>query len=374
MAARKRIAARRNWPDNTYQNTQGHYWFRNPQTKLTYGLGSDQKKAFAQARAANAELERRKGEVQLIQRIDGGGDALSDWIDIYGPKQKGAPSTLASMNSYLRAFKAAPFGKHSIALITPKEIAEYLREAQVVRGETSAYAMRARLSDIFRAAIEEGRLEPGKNPVESVFKPKPVVMRERLTLDDFKAILAVSEADDPNFCWFSNAMLLALVTGQRREDIKQMQFNQVKDGFLWIEQSKGREGNKSKVRIPLDLRLDAIGMTVEDVIKRCRDKVLSKYMIHQVGRQRASVPGNPLSTAALSWAFQRMRDLAKLKTTAGKTPPSFHEIRSLTARLYTDQYSAELAQALLGHKTANMTALYRDSRGREWTEVNPKAG
>ena len=53
----------------------------------------------------------------------------------------------------------------------------------------------------------------------------------------------------------------------------------------------------------------------------------------------------------------------------GKTPPTFHEIRSLAARLYGDEFGAEFAQALLGHKTAQMTALYRDSRGRERDEV-----
>ena len=53
----------------------------------------------------------------------------------------------------------------------------------------------------------------------------------------------------------------------------------------------------------------------------------------------------------------------------GKTAPTFHEIRSLSARLYGDEFGAEFAQALLGHKSAQMTELYRDARGREWAEV-----
>ena len=39
----------------------------------------------------------------------------------------------------------------------------------------------------------------------------------------------------------------------------------------------------------------------------------------------------------------------------------------VSARLYTDQ--GINAQALLGHKTADMTAVYRDTRGAEWVEV-----
>jgi hypothetical protein len=41
MAARRRIASRRNWPDNLYKNSKGYYWFRHPETKATYGLGRD---------------------------------------------------------------------------------------------------------------------------------------------------------------------------------------------------------------------------------------------------------------------------------------------------------------------------------------------
>jgi integrase len=54
-------------------------------------------------------------------------------------------------------------------------------------------------------------------------------------------------------------------------------------------------------------------------------------------------------------------------------PPTFHEIRSLAIRLYSDEYGAEFAQALVGHKSSVMTDLYRDNRGREWTEVKLKA-
>lgn len=63
----------------------------------------------------------------------------------------------------------------------------------------------------------------------------------------------------------------------------------------------------------------------------------------------------------------RTADLTGITWAEGKTPPSFHEIRSLAARLYNDQGID--AQALLGHKSADMTAVYRDTRGAEWTEV-----
>jgi integrase len=76
------------------------------------------------------------------------------------------------------------------------------------------------------------------------------------------------------------------------------------------------------------VRLDVLQLSLVDVIKRCRDSVVSKSM-----------------------------------------PPTFHELRSLAARLYSEQHSADFSQAIPGHQSASMTAIYRDVRGAEWIEV-----
>lgn len=52
--------------------------------------------------------------------------------------------------------------------------------------------------------------------------------------------------------------------------------------------------------------------------------------------------------------------------------PSLHEVRSLSARLYSEQGID--VQTLLGHKHAEMTDLYRDDRGLSagvWKRVVP---
>jgi len=65
--------------------------------------------------------------------------------------------------------------------------------------------------------------------------------------------------------------------------------------------------------------------------------------------------------------FLAIYEQAKIKWPEGKSPASFHEIRSLAARFYADQ--GVDAQALLGHKSPDMTAVYRDVRGVEWVSV-----
>jgi integrase len=370
VAARRRNADRRNWPANLYKNSKGYFWFRNPADGKTVGLGYDQKIAMLQAKTANAELLRRKGEVSLIQRLDGNVLTLAEWVDEYETKYAeradAKPTTLAAMRHQLNPLRNADFAAQAVDKITTRNISDLIEEVKL-RGATMATRVLQRAIFVFRAAEARGLIKVGSNPAVPIEKPKVVVARTRLTLDEFKAVLGKAREDGNH--WMENAMLLAVLTGQRREDISEMLFSQVKDGFLWIEQSKGRDGHQSKVRLPLTLRLQAIGMSLDEVVRQCRDAVVSKNLIHHRKAWGKAQAGSHVKLGTLSRAFQTYRDMAKISVEDGRTPPTFHEIRSLAARLYADEYGPEVAQAILGHKTAKMTSLYRDSRGREWTDV-----
>ncbi|CAJ2721990.1 tyrosine-type recombinase/integrase [Burkholderia pseudomallei] len=373
MAARRRNADRRSWPPNLYQNPAGYFWFRHPVTGKTFGLGRDFADAAAQVRTVNADIEAKKGKLSLLQRIGGADKTLTQWCDEYEQERTGLKrNTAIGLKSQLNAIRSAPFAGQEIAKITAREVSNFIREAASTRGPASAMKIRSRLRDVFREAIERGLVELGKNPVEVVKAAKPSVTRSRLTLDDFKAILAESQKD-ASLRWFSNAMLVALVSGQRREDVATMRFDQIKDGFLWVKQTKGKEGHTAKLKIPLSLRLDALNITLDEVLRKCRDNVVSKNVIHFVKRSPLAKAGDAPKLGTITNKFAEVRDAAKIETPAGKTPASFHEIRSLASRLYTEEYGKEFAQALLGHKSPQMTDLYRDVRGREWTEIKPKA-
>jgi integrase len=300
---------------------------------------------------------------------------LAEWCDEYerrlSQRSDIKPSTLDSAKHELNPLRNAEFAIQAIDKVTTLNISDLIEEV-TKRGATMATKVLRRANYVFRAAEAKGLIKVGTNPAAPVEKPVIVVARTRLTLDEFKAILAKVRKD--RLHWMENAMLLALITGQRREDIARMQFTQVRDGFLWIEQSKGRTGHQTKLRIPLSLRMQAIGMTVEDVVKQCRDSVVSKHMIHhRKGRGNAQA-GSHVKLGTISRTFADYRAIAEITVEPGQTPPTFHEIRSLAARLYADQYGPSVAQTLLGHKSEKMTNLYRDSRGREWTEVKISSG
>ncbi|WP_187635739.1 tyrosine-type recombinase/integrase [Paraburkholderia podalyriae] len=367
MAARRREAKRRNWPNHLNQNGSGYFYWRDPDTKQNYGLGHDQARAFAEARAANLAVEKRRGNMSLAQKIlEPAGRTLDAWASeyqqIYIDTRNGTPATIKTVKSGIRAVRTAPFvGKH-LREIQTAEVSDFIRAAITTRGASMAKLIRKTLADMMREAETRGLIETGKNPVTVTRAPDSEVERSRLTLDQFREIYAVALKDVP---WAARSMEIALLTAQRREEVAPMLFSDVKDGFLFVTQRK----TGVKLRIPVGVRLDAIGLSLEEVIKRCRDSVISKSMLHHVRRHGHRKPGDALEVNSLTRAFTRARDAAGITWEEGKDPATFHELRSLAARLYSEQHSPDFAQAILGHKSASMTAMYRDGRGAEWVEV-----
>ncbi|ENH7936733.1 tyrosine-type recombinase/integrase, partial [Salmonella enterica subsp. enterica serovar Bredeney] len=154
--------------------------------------------------------------------------------------------------------------------------------------------------------------------------------------------------------WFPLAMDLALVTGQRREDIVNMKFSDVFDNRLYVTQIK----TGMKIAIPLSLTLRATGLRLGTVIDRCRLVSRTDFMI-SAGIRKNSPTGN-IHPDGLTKKFVKARKISGVKFS--DNPPTFHEIRSLAGRLYKDERVEEFAQKLLGHTSENTTKLYLDER------------
>ncbi|MCD4531481.1 MULTISPECIES: hypothetical protein [Pseudomonas] len=137
------------------------------------------------------------------------------------------------------------------------------------------------------------------------------------------------------------------------------------DSFLHVVQSK----TSARIRISTELKLESISLDLAGVIKQCRDRVLSQHLVHHAQAPERSKAGQPMALDTLSSAFPEARDKAtkKLGIKFGDPPPSFHEQRFLAARLH--EAEGRDAQKLLGHRSASMTDLNRDSRGAEWIDV-----
>lgn len=370
MAARRREAKRRHWPANLYQNSVGYFYYRNPDTKQDYGIGRDQAKAFGEARAANAHLESTRGYRSIVQRMTAPDEkTLMAWSveyeRVYEESRRPTPSTMKTVRAGVRAVNTAPFADKHLRDITTKEVAEFISASTEQRGASMAALIRKTLHDMMREAETRGMIDNGKNPVSVTRKPDIEVVRSRLTVENFKAIYATALKTD---AWVARSIELAVVSGQRREDVSKMQFVEARDGFLSVVQTKGR--GSVRLRIPLSLHIDALGWSLDEIVKRCRDGAVSAYLVHYATSRGGRKSGQRVAADKITRAFQDARDATEgLKWEKGKTPASFHEIRSLAARLYSEQYDPAFAQALLGHKSAEMTSLYRDVRGAEWVEL-----
>jgi integrase len=154
------------------------------------------------------------------------------------------------------------------------------------------------------------------------------------------------------------------VSGQARAELRSATFKSVHDGYWWVERGK----TQARVAIPLSLRLDVLGKSLEDVIRQCRQTgVVSPYLIHHTEHAGLAKPGQRVTLKLLSCRFAEV--LAGLNLDfEDKEPPTLHEIRSLAARFYKAQGNVS-RKDLLAHTDQKTTKIYEDPRG-EWLMVS----
>jgi len=365
--ARTRLAKNRALPPNLYVNSAGYYSYRDAEKKTQKGLGKDRAKAIQAARAANAAVATREPS-SLVDWVLGRTEyTLAGWLPVYRElweaKTKPKDSTLSGARSLLNRLGESDFAKMRMKQIETVHVATFLDSFAKASGPAMARNMRSKLNDIFRWAETQGVIDVGRSPVAATFNPEYKVKRERLSLEQFWAIHAQASV------MAKNAMMLALLTAQRRDDVANMKFADYKDGYLHVAQ--GKSGGETKLQIDGAIRLAKVDVSVGEVIAGCRDLIVSRHLVHHTERSARAKPGDMVQGNRISVAFQKAREQAGIEASDGRTPPSFHEIRSLSERLYRDEFGAEFAQAMLGHKSAQMTSKYDDLRGG-WRAIKAK--
>lgn len=347
------------------------YWrYKHPVTGKLHALGTNEAEAIAIATEANTRLaEQRTRQILAISdRIatsKGKAITTSTWLDRYQAIQDDRlKSGDIRLNTYKQKAKPVSLlreraGMKLISAVDVRDIAQLLDEYIAAGRPRMAQVVRSVLIDVFKEAQHYGEVPPGYNPALATKQPRRKITRQRLSLEEWKKIFDIADATHR---YMGNAMLLALVTGQRLGDISRMKFSDIWDDHLHVIQEK----TGSKIAIPLSLRLNAINWSLRDVVARCRDYAVSAYLVHFFRSTSQAERGAQVKANTLTMNFSKARDLARIDWGEG-SPATFHEQRSLSERLYKEQGLD--TQKLLGHKTQQQTDRYHDDRGKGWSKV-----
>lgn len=347
------------------------YWrYKHPVTGKFHALGTNEAEAIAIATEANTRLaEQRTRQILAISdRIatsKGKAITTSTWLDRYQAIQDDRlKSGDIRLNTYKQKTKPVSLlkeraGMKLISAVDVRDIAQLLDEYIAAGQPRMAQVVRSVLIDVFKEAQHYGEVPPGYNPALATKQPRRKITRQRLSLEEWQKIFDIADA---NHRYMGNAMLLALVTGQRLGDISKMKFSDIWEDHLHVIQEK----TGSKIAIPLSLRLNAINWSLRDVVARCRDNAVSPCLVHFFRSTSQAERGAQVKSNTLTMNFSKARDLVGIDWGAG-SPATFHEQRSLSERLYKEQGLD--TQKLLGHKTQQQTDRYHDDRGKGWIKI-----
>lgn len=293
------------------------------------------------------------------QPAPGCGHTLGEWLSEFErviAERNYAQQTIKNHTACIAHIRRL-WGDRQMGELRPHEIATALKTFGPEHTSTARRVL-AELRDALTEAVHNGWSEA--NPAALVRPPSHHVIRARLKFETWSAMRTLAQASPQR--WVESMLLLAIVTGQRRSDLAKMQFDDIVVGddgehYLRVEQQK-KAGKPvgARIEIPLKLRLEAIDMSLAEVIKHCRDSAApGSTLLRKAG-------GGPIEESSLSARFHE-HIVAAVGEGAYRQYewPSLHEVRSLSARLHHAE--GKDPQVLLGHAHHEMTDLYLNDRG-----------
>lgn len=278
---------------------------------------------------------------------------LSEWISEYELllSERGlSVKTIANKMVWIARLNSR-FGKLHLHEIETSDLHRLIRVVALRGYSAAAKTAHSVVCDLFREAYSAGIIK--SNPAAPLLSPRSAPGRSRLIMSEWRSIFNAAHCHDRKFT--HQSMLLALITGQRRGDIAALTAENIRGDYLYIVQQK----RGLCIAIPLSLSLDALDISLEDVIRQLPPR----------GPLLRFANGSPATPSSLSYGFLRARRIAFPDHLWDGTPPTFHEQRSLAERLYFSQGID--TRSLLGHKSQRMTDHYHDNHGREWVYIRP---
>jgi hypothetical protein len=228
--------------------------------------------AIHEAQEANLALVTLKPTTTLVERLNTPRETVADLL-LKMPAGKAKPETIRHRKYVDNAIREE-LGAIRCAELTTKHIADMLEKIEA-RGKMQwAVHVRSRMKVLCRRGKALGWMK--ENPATDTERAIVTVKRRRLTFEQFQLIY---EKAPEVALWLQNAMLLALVSGQDRSTVARWEHSFQQDGHAVL--TRGKTG--VRIAIPLELRMERLGMSLGEVIARCRSTgIVSKYLIHHI--------------------------------------------------------------------------------------------
>ncbi len=342
MTPRQRRSGNEQLPPNLYRRDRGNgFRYRDPTSGKWAYIPGPERSAIAEAKRRNAG------------RTDERTNTVGWLLEQYrATRLEGSKSTMAESARLVRRYTRA-WATRPVRAIT-RQVLTAVWE-QDLSGPHAHQKHRSFWIGFMAWCVSRGELDV--NEAELTLPPRiPDRARQRHTDEGYKAIY--DKAPE----WLQIAMELAVSSLQRRGDLVRLTRDDVRDGKLYVQQSK------TKVR--LGIRFTPTSRLGKAVRLATIAPVFGSTLIRRLPEKRKSRT-NVVTASYLSQAFAEARDEAKAYNHLPLAKrPSLHDLRAYGIWCYERAgFPRAYVQALAGHATERMTAHYAEGHEVVWTDV-----
>lgn len=284
-----------------------------------------------------------------------------DWMKEIGSQHK--PKTQANDRTHNRVISEA-FAEFRAAQITPKVVAEFLKQFRSMPRSYNAY--RTALRERLRYAESRDMRPAGSNPVDSVPTMATKARTRYLTDSEVRRIKAAAMRGRDGLRTRSGfticcLMDMAYLTGQRIGDLLSLSWSDIRQDGIHFEPSKTEDSTGVRITIKWTPKL-------KDLVERLKNPPALPGKAGEPGKVKpvssiwvfSKLNGQRYTYDGASTAWTRARDRAGVKNA------HFHDLR---AKALTDVEEVEgirKAQRMGGHSTESQTADYvRQKKARQ---------
>lgn len=286
-------------------------------------LGTYPAISLAQAREAW-----RKARQDVVAGRDPSGRSSTDFESVardWLKRDQGKNRSASAVERVVERVLIPAWGPRPIASITRRDIRDMI-DSIVDRGSPiMAIRVHAYLHRLFRWAVGRDIVE--SNPAADIPKPREKARERVLTDEELAAVWnAASKIGWP----FGDATRLLILTGARREEVRQLRWAEIQDDIITLA------GERTKNGVPHTIPLSAATMAIMDSIPRIAG---SPWVFSPNGRV-------PFS----GWS----REKAKLDEVSGVRDWRIHDIRRTVATdLQKLGVNLQTIEAVLGHTSGS---------------------